>query len=411
MTNFDKYTDYIDALDDEEAISALSAPLLQREVIVDSKTGLPRQAGSTLPEGEFIRRLKIRAEGDLYVFSKAIVGRDYLTKDLHVPVCNFLQQVPPFRKMLLLPRRHAKTSIVAHCLPAHIVIQPAHRNIYFPKLKFAGTENRILLCGETEGMASKNLRVVQSIFEGNEIFRALWPHCCWEKSRRQSKKWNNLEMIVPRGTEWPDPTVRAIGVGGAITGARPTVLIKDDLVSIEAANSEVVMQTAIDWHIASRALMEEYEKNTGMEALEFVIGTRWAVWDLYQYILDNDPTVETVIRAIIENELPIWPEHFDFDRIDQLKKEFGSLFWLLYMNSAANPELTDFDVDKIRSYELKGDQLIFDSNEDDVLLEKKWEKQPLEQGVKLERGTEWNKHTWDALIGKGRGDYFRVKYG
>ena len=157
--------------------------------------------------------------------------------------------------------------------------------------------------------------------------------------------------------------------------------------------------------------MEEYEKNTGMEALEFVIGTRWAVWDLYQYILDNDPTVETVIRAIIENELPIWPEHFDFDRIDQLKKEFGSLFWLLYMNSAANPELTDFDVDKIRSYELKGDQLIFDSNEDDVLLEKKWEKQPLEQGVKLERGTEWNKHTWDALIGKGRGDYFRVKYG
>ena len=218
-------------------------------------------------------------------------------------------------------------------------------------------------------------------------------------------------MIVPRETEWPDSTVRAIGVGGAITGARPTVLIKDDLISIEAANSEVVMQTAIDWHIASRALMEEYEKDSGMEALEFIIGTRWAVWDLYQYVLDNDPTVEVVIRSIIEDEHTIWPERFDRPRVEQLKNEFGSMFWLLYMNSAANPDLTDFDIDKIRTYELQGEQLVFDSTEDDALLEKKWEKAPLEQGVKLPQGSRWGKHTWDALIGRGRGDYFRVKYG
>jgi len=409
--SIDKFTDFIDAMDDEEAIEKLTPPTLQREVVVDSKTGLPRQAGATLPEGEFIKRLKLRCEGDLHVFAKAIIGRDYLTKSLHLPICHFLQEVPPFRKLLLLPRDHAKTSIVAHCLPAHIVIQPADRNIYFPRINFAGTENRILLAGETEGMASRNLRVVQSIFEGNQLFRAFWPHCCWEKSRRQSKKWNNLEMIVPRETEWPDSTVRAIGVGGAITGARPTVLIKDDLISIEAANSEVVMQTAIDWHIASRALMEEYEKDSGMEALEFIIGTRWAVWDLYQYILDNDPTVEHRVMSIIMDEHPIWPERFNQERVEQLKNEFGSMFWLLYMNSAANPDLTDFDIDKIRSYELQGEQLIFESTEDDALLEKKWEKQPLEQGVRLPEGTRWNKHTWDALIGRGRGEYFRVKYG
>jgi len=311
--------------------------------------------------------------------------------------------------MLLLPRDHAKTSIVAHCLPPHIIIQPADRNIYFPKINFAGTENRILLAGETEGMASRNLRVVQSIFEGNQLFRAFWPHCCWEKSRRQSKKWTTLEMILPRETEWPDPTIRAIGVGGAITGARPTVLIKDDLVSIEAANSEVVMQTAIDWHIASRALMEEYEKDSGMEALEFIIGTRWAVWDLYQFIMDNDPTVEVTIRSIIESDRTIWPERFNQARVEQLKNEFGSMFWLLYMNSAANPELTDFDIDKIRSYELQGDQLIFTETEHDTLLEKKWQKEPT--AVKLPEGTTWNKHTWDYLMNRGRGEYFRIKYG
>lgn len=403
-----KIGDFVDMLDDDEAISRASARQLKAEIIVDPKTGNVRQAGATMT-GRFINRLKTRCEENLHVFAKAVVGRDYLTRNLHLPICDFLQSVPPFRKMLLLPRDHAKTSLVAHCLPAHIIIQPRDRNLYFPKIKFAGTENRILLAGETEGMASRNLRVVQSIFEGNQLFRAFWPYCTFEKPRSQSKKWNNLEMIVPREIAWPDSTVRAIGVGGAITGARPTVLIKDDLISIEAANSEVVMQTAIDWHIASRALMEEYEKDTGMESLEFIIGTRWAVFDLYQYILDSDPTVEVIVRSIIEDEKPIWPERFNKPRIAQLQTEFGSMFWLLYMNSAHNPELTDFDIDKIRSFEIQNQQIIFDETEDDYLLAKRYERGPGE--IIAPRGAPLNKHTWGHFLGKGRGEYLRLKYG
>jgi hypothetical protein len=83
-------------------------------------------------------------------------------------------------------------------------------------------------------------------------------------------------------------------VGGAITGAHPNILIKDDLVSIEAANSPTVMQSAIQWHVASRALINS------PGCLEYIIGTRWSVADIYQYILDNDPTVEVVIRSIVE---------------------------------------------------------------------------------------------------------------
>jgi hypothetical protein len=398
----------VDMLDDNEAIERASAKQLAKEVIVDPKTGDVRQAGTTF-SGAFIRRLKRRCEGDLHVFGKAIMGRDYLTKTLHLPICHFLQEVPPFRKMLLLPRDHAKTSIVAHCLPPHILIQPADRNIYFPKINFAGCENRILLAGETEKMAAKNLAVVQSVFEGNQLFRAFWPHVTYEKPRSQSKKWNMTDMIVPREIAWPDSTVRAVGVGGAITGARPTVLIKDDLISIEAAASEVVMQTAIDWHIASRALMEEYEKDTEMEALEFIIGTRWAVYDLYQYILDNDPTVETIVRSIMEEEIPIWPERFNAPRIKQLQDEFASMFWLLYMNSPHNPELTDFDVDLIRNFEIQNKQIIFDENEHDIALAERWEAAPIE--INPPKGERLNKHTWGHFLRKKdqRGEYLRFK--
>ena len=407
MTSSDKYEELLNIYDDEEAISKFQPEDFRQEVVVDAKTGKVRQAGTINPTGEFIDRITKRCERDLHVFSKAIMGRDYLTKALHLPICNFLQETPPFRKLLLLPRDHAKTSIVAHCLPPHIIIQSAESNIYFPG--WNGSEMRILLAGETEGMASRNLRVIQAVWEGNQLFRALWPHVCWQKPKSEAGKWNNTDMIVPRETAWPDSTVRAVGVGGAITGSRPTVLIKDDLVSIEAANSETVMQTAIDWHIASRALMEEYEKDTGMESLEFIIGTRWAVWDLYEYIIQNDPTVETIVRAIIEDENPIWPERFDRPRVEQLQREFGSMFWLLYMNSAANPELSDFDMDKVRFFEFQGEQIAFDQTEDDYLLEERWKRKPHDGGVRVPRGAKL-KDTWQHIIGRGKGEYFRLRY-
>jgi transcription termination factor Rho len=144
-------------------------------------------------------------------------------------------------------------------------------------------------------------------------------------------------MQLPRAAtnDYADPSIRVIGVGGAITGAHPNVLIKDDLVSIEAANSPVVMQTAIDYHISSRALLAPNEDR----GLEFIIGTRWAVRDLYEHIQSTDPTVAVKIRSIIENNEPIWKGKVTREYVDALRKEYGAMFYLLYMNSAADPEL------------------------------------------------------------------------
>lgn len=383
-----------------------------KEIVVDKKTEQPRQAGATLPEGKFIKQFRGVAERDLYVFSKGVMGRRYLTQDLHLPLCKELQQVPPYRKMRLLPRLHAKTSVVSHCLPPHIIIQPKDNNIYIPDV--AGSDCRILLAGETEPRATGNLRVLRTAFDGNQTLRALWPHVVWERASRDAPKWNDKELIVPRETEFPDPTIRAIGVGGAITGARPNVLIKDDLISLEAANSAVVMNAAIEWHKVSRALMDEYEKDTGTQSLEFIVGTRWAVFDLYQYIIENDPTVDTKVRAILESGKPLWPERFDLERIEQLRKEFGALFYLLYMNSAADPELTDFDVDLVREFTFTSDGQALEFSED---AKDAWLKKRIEEGVgtveqPAPRGQRLTSDTMGLLFGreKGRAEFLRLRY-
>lgn len=333
------------------------------ELVTDRK-GRVRQAGTVDPAGEAIRKTRIRAEKDLYFFCKVVLKRDYLTPTLHGPVCDWLTKTPPVRKMLLLPRRHAKTSIVSHGLPLHILIQPQEHNLYWPGL--AGCDMKILMAGEVEKRAAENMGVIRMVFEQNPTFRGLWPHLCWENPRRQAFAWNNTSLVIPRNVHFPDPSIRAAGAGGAITGTRPHVAIKDDIVSEEAANSPQVMQNAIDWHRNTRALYEDQDRS-----LEYIIGTRWAVNDLYSNIIQNDPTVDHMIRSIIEDGRPIYPEAFTMEAIEQLRAGMGVMFSLMYMNNVGSPDLVDFPEGELRFFRREGSVLFFDDDYRDNSLEKK----------------------------------------
>lgn len=379
----------------------------RRELIVDGN-GVARQAGSDVQEGQYIREIRKIAEESLYFFGKVLMQRDYFVDHLHLPVCDFVQQCPPHRKLVLMPREHAKTSIVAHCLPPHILIQKAESNIYFPGLE--GCECRILLAGETELMAKKNMRVVQAAFTGNQLLRALWPERVWESNpRKHGARWNDTQMDIPRETDWPDPSIRAVGVGGAVTGSRPNVLIKDDLISVAAANSDIEMLNAIEWHKVSRALLEEYEHDTGLVSLEFIVGTRWAVHDLYSYVIANDDTVEQIdkkFHQIVRDGVILWPERINEKFIEQKIKEYGSMYYLLYLNSAADPSLTDFDCRQLRTFEIKDGHVEFAETHDDEILAKGPEIVEAPKPI----GVPFNSATYDMFAGKGRDEYFRFKY-
>lgn len=316
---------------------------IQQEFVADRR-GRLRQAGTVDPHRGFIDFWRSFCEKNLMVFAYVVLGRDYLTRTLHLPVCNWLMKTPPYRKMLLLPRRHAKTSIVSHALPLHILVQP-EGGMYIPNKP--GCDVRILLAGETMPRATDNMRVMRNVLESNELFRGFWPQLCWEKPSRDADKWNEISLVLPRNIDYPDPSIRAIGVGGAIVGARQDVHVKDDLVGEAAANSEVEMQNVVRWHINSRALFDDPNKS-----LEFIIGTRWAVNDLYSYIMSEDPSVDYVVRSIVEDGETIYPEVFDLEDVTRLEREFGVMFPLLYMNSVAHPDLVDFNEADLRFFRL-----------------------------------------------------------
>ena len=55
--------------------------------------------------------------------------------------------------------------------------------------------------------------------------------------------------------------------------------------------------------------------------------------------------------------------------IDALKKDHGSMFWLLYMNSAADPELTDFHEKDFRYYTVNDlGQFVLEEDSRDAII-------------------------------------------
>jgi hypothetical protein len=356
--------DVLDALPDGPTLPRTA----RRELIIEKKTGRVRQAGAATAEGAYVVERRTRCERDLYYFLRTIWNMWWLWPPLHVPVCRWVQSVPPRSKALVMPRNCGKSTIVAQGVPPHMLIQPKESNIYFPGL--AGCDVRILMVGENMDRISDHYRPIRQAFEGNELLRGLWPHLFWDNPRKDAPKWNESELIIRRNDNYPDPTIRAIGVGGATTGAHPLVMIKDDLTTEAAANEPPTMHKAIRWHENSRALFANRE--TG---LEFITGTRWAVMDLIGHIIDNDPTVEinTKWRQIVEDEAVLYPPGFGQDPtkvVEQLRAQHGDImFHLLYMNSVLASGLTDFDPQDLRRYELDGENFVFNETDADARLE------------------------------------------
>ncbi len=382
---------------------------LQKEVVLDEPSKRPRQAGTTdIENTKYVDELRKRAEASLFVFTKGILNLSRLSLNLHLGVCRWLQKTPPYRKLMLLPRDHLKSSIAGRGLPIHLLIQPESNNVYIPGKEGAST--RILLAYETATNAEHQLRWIEGQFESNQLLRHLWPDIMYDNFRRDSSKWSAKEMTIKRKTDYPESSIETIGVDGAVTGRHYDAMVKDDLTTLQAANSEVVMQDAIEWHKATRALFDDPDKG-----LEFMLGTKWAVHDLYSSIEADDPTVSIVKRSIVEPDedgvmKTIFPEMFSLATVERLKKEFGVLFPLLYMNSVVDPALVDFDENDLRLYRLVEDTLIFEEDGRDAKLAESMESKPpgiTQAQREMLRGDRMTPEVYDFMTERER--YLRFK--
>jgi hypothetical protein len=209
-------------------------------------------------------------------------------RPVHWEICQLLGQLgmkadadwhPGRRLMIQVPRGSYKTSL---CTLANSLWRVCRH-----------PDETVLICNEIVDNSKKWLRAMREIAMGNRLFQTVYkdllpPGIHWaDKDKGKSLprwwKWNDQEILFERGTQGiPEASLTAAGVGSATTGGHWTFIVKDDLVSEDAKNSEAVMQRVKEWYDSSLPLEKPPYKG-----VELVVCTPWTYNDVYRYILEK----------------------------------------------------------------------------------------------------------------------------
>jgi predicted phage terminase large subunit-like protein len=193
------------------------------------------------------------------------------------------------------PRDHGKSEIFC-------IAYPLRRICEDPNI-------RILIVQKTAGEAEKTLAVIKQEMESNDDLKAYYaPH--WRQTTghadicnaggtvsadggKKEAAWQQRKIYVKRRRRGKDPTVEAVGVGGAITGGHFDIIILDDVEDDENTKTTERLKTLLSWF--SGTILQLREPQTKI----IVVGTfKTNAQDIYNMILEN-PVWSTVVKSAL----------------------------------------------------------------------------------------------------------------
>jgi len=257
-----------------------------------------------------------------YFFSRGIIGKDYMTKPLHIPLCNFLQDMKILRKLVVLPRSFLKSTLGC-------IAWPIWLSLYNPDI-------RILIVCNIIDNAMNHLRQIKAIFETNDLFRNLYPDII---PNTKKVRWSDHAVEVKRTMGWGEATFNAAGLGTNIVSTHFDVIIMDDILTgkKDSVTKEELMPSvleigrAIGWYKLSMSLLD-----TPSRGRVLYLGTPWALHDVVDYIMNEDGTFTSYTQNVYVDggynkdapkEVPIYPERFNVDDLAIIKKVQGSYIY------------------------------------------------------------------------------------
>jgi phage terminase large subunit-like protein len=205
-------------------------------------------------------------------------------------------------QLILLPRDHAKSTIIAYRAAWEVVKDPTIRILYI---------------SSTANLAEKQLGLIKQILT-SRVVRRYWPNLISEEEGLR-EKWTASEIAVddPRrkAEAIRDPTVFTGGLTTSLTGLHCDVAILDDVVVQENAYTEEGREKVKGQY----SLLASIE---GAGAREWVVGTRYHPLDLYsdlvameEEIYDDEGNVaaseavyEVFQRVVEQDGVFLWPK-------------------------------------------------------------------------------------------------------
>jgi phage terminase large subunit-like protein len=274
---------------------------------------------------------KMKGLDDLYFFNKYILEqsesrRKFIVPHVHGEWATWFKNSTKRIKMMLVPRSCFKTTFMT--VGYSLQRMAKDRNI------------RILLANATLGNSQKFLDEIKWHLQNNKEFLKFYGG--YKNGDEEGfgfydmkNKWNDTEISISgRTITSQTPTVTATGVGGNLVSQHYNLIINDDLINLENSATKLQADKVIDWWKKSHSLLEP-------DGEMFIVGTRWAYYELYQYLIDHmKDKVDFYIRSAYNPDGTFYfPERFSEEVLKDLRALHGSYsFSAFYLNDPVDEE-------------------------------------------------------------------------
>lgn len=246
---------------------------------------------------------------------------------VHQELCDFVQTTVASgddpRLMIVMPRGSLKSTIITKYLPVWLAIND-------PCL-------RTLIVTNTITNGAKKLDEIRSLFDSNELFRAMFPELL---PNTRVSTWTSTAAEINRPKHFGEATFETAGVGTRIIGRHYNVILEDDTLAPDDSTmqaemvlpSQDQMDKVIGWHRAAHPLLVPSTKDNPSKRVRIVVSTRWADSDLIDYIRQHEHYAEFDKPAEVDGQ-PVFSNFYNLEQLAEIKTSIGSyLYSALYLN-------------------------------------------------------------------------------
>ena len=301
---------------------------------------MPQQLTSQSMTQKEIEKTRKWLLDDFSYFAQLMCDPDFFDDKFHTELCRFMQHAKQ-DKLVVLPRTFLKTTIAASLYGLWKVTREAilHKNYL-----------RVLVTSNTTPNAQKTVRTIRSLVEQNQLYQLFFPDMVPNFGK---VRWSDTCCCLERPIDYPEGTFESAGVGTNIIRRHFNMIIEDDtiaptkdaLTGEEAMPSKDDIEKAIGFHkLTIPLLINENDER-------IVIGTRWASYDLINFVLENEHFDKYDKKCFKEDGTPAYKK-FSQTRLDSIRSGMGLyMFNMLYLNNPLAKEFMTFNPDWFSYYE------------------------------------------------------------
>lgn len=263
---------------------------------------MPRRKQSVIDAERQEKRNK--AESDLEYFIELVHPKRMLGNVHREVIRWWCRPEAKQHQLLLLPRDHMKSALVAYRAAWEITRNPAIKILYI---------------SSTSNLAIKQLKFIKDILT-NPVYMQFWPEMVYKEEAKR-EKWTEREMSVdhPKRKEEAvrEPTVFTAGLTSNIVGLHCDIAILDDVVVQSNAYTEDGREKVEEQYGALSSV-------EGVNSSEWTVGTRYHPLDLYSKMMELEVDSYDE-RGNVSNSQPLY-EVFE-RQVENVGDGTGEFLW------------------------------------------------------------------------------------